>query len=188
MTNLQDPEVAALTHQATRFLNRALAPCCDKCAARAECDRYQAGGTCVVAEEHQAEVLAALLKLPHVQPVDEPLCREFAKVDTCLGIIDRYIAHASPLLPGSDAGYLEAQPVMKTRASLSAQLLRLAGELGLSPAARARLRADPEKGPGADLAAALRDLAAQDRAKAAATVDGECEPMAEEAGTDGQAA
>jgi hypothetical protein len=77
--------------------------------------------------------------LPHVQATDRPLAVSYARCAVLLEILSRYVANTSPLLPGSDAGYLEAQPVMDTIAKAEVRLARLADSLGLSPAARARL-------------------------------------------------
>ena len=154
---------AAVTHGATRFLSRAIAPPCSKCLAKGECDRYQDGQTCVVAEEYQAEVTAQIMALPHLQPEDRPLASEYAKQATALAIIDHYLAHAGPFLPGAEAGLVEAQPVLKLRTTISMVLVRLASELGLSPAARARLKTGgPGHSPGSELARAIAELTAQE--------------------------
>lgn len=184
MTNLQDPETAALTHQASRWFGRALAPSCGKCIAREDCEAYREGGTCALAEAAQADLLAAVVEEVAVTPAMLPVAREYAKVCVGIQVIDTYLGAHSPFLPGADVGYLEPQPVMKLRGTLSSRLQSLASELGLTPAAKARLRADPDRGPGADLAAAIRELASTDRARDAKTLDAECEPITEAGGSD----
>jgi len=157
---------AHLTHGLGPFLTRAVAPPCDKCIVGAgkkgdgTCDRYREGATCALAEEYQAEVAAQIMALPHIEPVDRSLVLEFAKVQTAISILDRYLAHTGPLLPGSEQGLLEYQPAMKTRLELSGRLEKLAGSLSLTPLQRAKLAAK-QGGPGSDLAAAHAALQAE---------------------------
>jgi hypothetical protein len=163
------PETAALKHQTDRFLDRALAPACDRCVIKEACGEFREGGTCILAERQQAQIEEQVMALPQVLPQDMPLVREFAKVATAIGIVDRYVAHASPFLPGAESGYIEPQPVMALRLRLTAQLRALASDLGLSPIARTRLASsrDVEK-----LLTLLRDL---DKPEDAETVDAEFE-------------
>lgn len=141
LANLHPDPRAATVHGAHTFLTRSICPPCRLCVARGDCEGFRPGdATCQLAEAYQADTAAAIMDLPQIQVEDRPLVLEFSKVATALSIIDRYIAHASPLLPGTDDGVLEAQPVMKTRASLSNQLVKLADVLGLSPAARMKLK------------------------------------------------
>ena len=134
----RDP-LAACTHQGRRWETKALAPSCDHCADREHCEHYRKGDTCILAEQQVAETVESIMALPHVQATDRPLAVAYARTATLLEILARYVANVSPLLPGSDAGYLEAQPVMHNIASAETRLVKLASELGLSPAARARL-------------------------------------------------
>ena len=180
------PGEAALTHQSHRFLAHALAPACSRCVVNGPCERFTEGGTCSLAEEAQAEVLAGVLALPHVQDEDLPLCREYAKTVVGLAIVDRYLAATSPFLPGAESGYLESQPVLKTRQGLSSALVRLAGELGLSPASRHRLRSDPDNGAAGELGRVLAEVRRAEAKEKAATLDADF--TAEEAGDDGHTA
>lgn len=174
LANLKPDRLAATKHGLTTFLTRAIAPPCRFCIAKSECDRFREGNaTCILAEEYQAEVTAQIMALPQIQPEDRPLVLEYAKTATALTIIDRYVAHASPLLPGSDKGYLDVQPVMKQRAGLSSQLVKLADALGLSPAARAKLKVG-ERDKQGGLAAALAEISRrQARQETAGAIDAE---------------
>jgi len=140
LTAASPPETSAQTHGLHRWLERSLAPACSRCVARPDCEAFREGGTCALAERAQADLVAQVMELPHVRPEDYRLAREFAKTAVALDIVDAYVGATSPFLPGAEAGFVELQPVMRDRARLSAQLRALAGDLGLSPAARARLR------------------------------------------------
>ena len=109
-------------------------------------------------------------------PAMGPVAVEYAKVATAIQIIDVYLAHSSPFLPGAP-DFTEPQPVLKLRTSLSARLQALASELGLTPMAKHRLKKDPEAGPGASLLkvfAEAEEIANRERERA--TVDGDFEP------------
>ena len=61
----------------------------------------------------------------------------------------------------------------------------LAGELGLSPAARDRLKGDPDRGPTADVARIIHELDAKDRERRQATVDAQFDVQAHPSATGG---
>jgi len=185
-----DPGQAALTHQGYRWwqgamANAALAPACDRCIAKDTCDQFTPGGTCAPAEEEQAALVAEVMALDHVRPQDHRLVREWAKVAVALDIVDAYIGRTSPFLPGADAGFLECQPVLQWRAQLSAALSRLAGELGLSPAARSRLATSKDR-PLHPLERVILEADRQDQLERAGAVDAEWEdePDDQDADTD----
>lgn len=163
LANLQPDPRAATKHGLTTYLARSIAPPCRFCVAKSACAEFSSapGATCRIAEDYQAGIQRDILALPHILPQDGPIVQEYSKLATALAIMDCYIASAGPFLPGAEK-YIDVQPVLKTRAGLSSQLLRYAGELGLTPAARARLQAT-ETGRGASLAAALADLARRDQ-------------------------
>jgi len=161
---------AALTHQAHRWLSRGLAPSCGQCIAKNDCEQFREGGTCILAETAQAEVLAAVQAEVEVTPAALPVAREYAKAAIGLQVIDTYLAHGSPFLPGAPQ-YLEPQPVVKWRSTLSSRLQSLAAELGLTPAARARLKTDPDRGPAGALAALLVEVRKAEEKERAATVE-----------------
>jgi hypothetical protein len=160
------PEAARLSHQAERFLGRAIAPSCDHCLANETCEAFRPGGTCLLAEARQAEVLDAVMAEAQITPALEPLALEYAKTATAVQIIDTYLAHGSPFLPGAPA-YIEPQPVMTMRTKLSSRMQSLAAELGLTPAAKARLARDGEQN------AAMTELA-----RAMAQIKGQADPAA----------
>ena len=143
-----DPETAALTHQGRRWLGRALAPSCDHCADRGNCEAYTAGGTCSLAEQEQAELHAAVTALPHIRPEQEPLVRAYVRDAVFCEIIVRYLGATSPFLPGADkAAYIEGQPVLPYYNAAVARMLKAADALGLTPAARNRLGLDHDGRP-----------------------------------------
>jgi len=172
LANLQSPpeKLAATKHGLGRFLSSAIAPPCRVCIARTTCDRFRDGdATCIVAEEYQAQVIADLMVLPQIQAEDEPIVREYSKWATALLILDKYIANASPLLPGSDQGFVDVQPALKERVKISSHLLKCADALGLSPAARAKLKVSDRKDNLPAIYAAA--LAAASEARNAGAVD-----------------
>ena len=168
------PAGGTYRHGVSRFLDRAIAPSCDRCVGKEGCEFVVPGGTCALAEALQAQSIAEIMALPQVQSEDLPLAREYAKCATALAVIDSYLGVTSPFLPGSASGYLEGQPILATRARLSASLVRLASELGLSPVSRARLKASASA-PTSALAQAFADL---EREQAARTVDADFEAEA----------
>ena len=151
------PELARLSHQGRRWMERSLAPSCDACIARATCDAFEAGATCAIAEAHQEALLEAVRAEVETTPAIEPLVREYCKLVVGLGIIDTYIAHGSPFLRGAPA-YLEEQPVFGLRLRMSGRMEALADKLGISPAAKFRMRADEKANAGDILAAALAEV------------------------------
>jgi len=134
-----EPETAALTHQGRRWMNRALAPSCNHCADRERCEAYAEGGTCRLAEEQQAELIERIMALPQIRPEHEALVRAYVRDAVLVEILARYIGATSPLLPGADRGYLELQPALNDYGKAVSRMQKLAAELGLTPAARARL-------------------------------------------------
>jgi len=113
-----------------------------------------------------AQVERDLRALPGILPQDAGLCAEYARLLVLRDVIDLHTANAAGVfLPGADKGYIEAQPIMDLLLRLSARLQALANDLGLSPAARSRLRTDPDRGPGARIADVFRQLEDEDRAE-----------------------
>lgn len=148
LANLTDPETQRLTHQAHRWLGRALAPSCDHCADREHCEAFEAGGTCRLAEQEQADLYAAVMSLPHVRPEQAPLVRAYCRDAVFVEIVARYLGATSPFLPGAEkAAYVEGQPVLKNYSAAVARMLKTAEALGLTPAARNRLGLDQPTEP-----------------------------------------
>ena len=166
------PELARLSHQGRRWMERSLAPSCDACIARATCDAFEAGATCAIAEAHQEALLEAVRPEVDTTPALEPLVREYCKLVVGIGIIDTYIAHGSPFLPGAPA-YLEEQPVFGLRLRMSGRMEALADKLGLTPAAKHRMRQQQAVDAGAVWAAAVAAAAEPVR-------EGEFEPVTAE--------
>ncbi|MEI6500566.1 MAG: hypothetical protein WCP21_06005 [Armatimonadota bacterium] len=174
----QPDPLANSVHGMSSYLGRAIAPPCRFCIAKEECEAFSDAprATCTLAEAYQAQVQADIMALPHIEPQDRPIVQEYAKMTTAIAIMDLYLAHASPFLPGADkAKYVDTQPVLKERTKLGAALLKYAAELGLTPMARHRLKSSTDgKGAGATLAAALTELARQEaEGRKAGAVDGE---------------
>lgn len=126
----------------------AIVPPCKACIIATTCTDFREadGSTCVVAEREQAQTTAAVMALEHIQDTDRPMVEEYAKVTVALKIIDAYLAHTGPFLPGADR-YIDIQPVLKQRQSLSTSLVKLSTELGLTPAARQRLKLGSKSEP-----------------------------------------
>ncbi|HPL30490.1 MAG TPA: hypothetical protein PLG21_20805 [Anaerolineae bacterium] len=89
----------------------------------------------------------SIMALPHIRPEHEPLARAYCRDAVLLEILARYLGATSPLLPGSDAGYLELQPAMNDYGKAVARMQKTADALGLTPSARARLGLDAEGRP-----------------------------------------
>lgn len=152
------PDLAGLTHQGDRWMKHAMAPACDRCMARGDCGQYQQGGTCVLAEAYQADVMAALEAEVDVTPALRPLAEQYAHLATAVKIVDLWIARSSPFLPGAEGGYLEGQPIMAQRDKWVSRMQALANDLGLTPAAKHRMKAEKQQDAGANLAKALVEL------------------------------
>lgn len=149
LANLENrtPETAALSHQGNRWMGRALAPACDRCADRTRCEAFTEGGTCRLAEEQQADLMACIMALPHIRPEHEPLARAYCRDAVFVEIVVRYLGAVSPFLPGSDTGYLEGQPVLTEYHRAVGRMQKAADALGLTPAARVRLGLDQDGRP-----------------------------------------
>jgi len=138
-------KTANIVHGARRWLSRSLAPPCSRCPSMS-CEARTEGGTCQIAEAYRDSIVERVMRLDHIRPEDEPLAGEYGQLCTALKIIDAYLSEYGLFLPGVETGFLEGQPVLvRLRQSLSNSLCRLASELGLSPASRARIArgADP---------------------------------------------
>ena len=151
-----------------------MAPACDRCVGRATCDLYQAGGTCVIAEQYQADLLAALECEVEITPALRPVALEYCRLACALAIAQVFLAQAGPFLPGYENGYIEAQPIMQRRDGWSSRLQSLANDLGLTPAAKHRMKANERTHAGDILAAALAEVKRGEPVR-----EGEFEPISE---------
>jgi len=166
------PETAACKHQLYRFLDRGLWPVCARCAAREDCPDKTEGGVCGPAQAAQESIFRQVMELPHVRPEDAGLVAEYAKLTVACEIVDLHVARAGLVL-SSEGEPVAAQPILGERLRLSAALRALAGDLGLSPAARSRLRQDPDRGPGAEMARLVRAAREAEEAERREVVDGD---------------
>ncbi|MEN6548453.1 MAG: P27 family phage terminase small subunit, partial [Armatimonadia bacterium] len=155
-----DPK-AAQKHGLRAWQQRGLFPVCRMCVAKDECEAYDAGGTCRIAEDHQNSIIRDVMALAHIADEDRPVVVEYSKVCVGLALCDLYLSVAGgPFLPGADKGFVDVQPATKYRADLTKTLLNYANALGLTPSARARLRTE-DKGKYDDLARALAAMSGQ---------------------------
>lgn len=149
---------APTTHGLFTWTTRGIGPPCDKCPMAGECDRYSKGGRCVVAAEKLQAIVAQIMAEPHIQDSDLPQVVEYARCVVGLDIASLHLDQTGPYLPGAEAGLLDVQPAQNWRLKLAALQLKYADALGLSPAARLKLKigagADPVK-PGASWARAV---------------------------------
>ena len=143
------PQTAALSHQGYRFLAHSdtkglgLLPLCKHCVLKDKCPEYSAeeGAVCAPARAAQERLLGQLLSLEQIDPVqDLPLVLEYVKSAIFLQIVDKYVTEAGIFLPGAEEGYLEWQPVLKTRWTCANSMAKISDKLGLNPVARARLK------------------------------------------------
>jgi hypothetical protein len=180
--NLLPPGQAAVTH-GVRMADGVFLYC-DRCAVRvAGCEAYQAGGDCALERQYIADRRAEVLAMPHLDAVlDGPAVSVLLWLELRLLRASRALAMTGETRVSKDGKTLEYVPLADRLGGLISTWRETLKALNLTPAGRKAMADDGRGGPGADLAAALRDLAAQDRAKAARTLDGECE----EVGSDGQ--
>lgn len=165
---LHDP-LGSTTHGLKRWLTRTTAPPCRFCVAKDDCEAFSADreATCRLAETYQAAIIDEVLALPQVDPAqDRGIVLEYAKTMTALAIVDSYLSHVGMFRDSKGAH--DVQPVYRERTRLSQSLLRLAAELGLTPASRARLGVGKD-GTLDKLASALETMNAR---QAAATTAG----------------
>lgn len=156
--NLRPQGGSNFRHGVYRFIESegAMAPPCGRCIYAERCEEYEAGATCTVAERYQAELIEELMGLEHVLEQDALAVRELATIATGLRILDQYIAAHGPFVPGASPVVIETQPVLaKLRSQLSAKLLGLLNDFGLTPRARATLKIEQQGGSLAGLAAML---------------------------------
>lgn len=172
LANLEDPVTAGLKHGVKAADGNYMA--CVKCATRAACEAYQAGETCAIERAYVDERRAQLVTLAHVDPVlDGPALSVLLWQEVRILRASRYLAAEGELRPDSEGGVLEWQPLAKDVGKLVAGWLRSLQALSLTPAGRKAMADDGRGGPGAELAAAIRDIARAEAQKEAATVEGE---------------
>lgn len=164
LANLE-PQTAALKHGAQRMMSRGLAPPCDRCLWRDECDQYREGEVCIIAETLQAQVFEQVMDEPGLRPVDAYLVHEYSKMVVAMAITDSYVSRTGgPFLPGLEGGILQTQPALQRwRLGLTSQAVKLANALGITPSTRSRLEQQSTADAGAALQDALRAAMAAER-------------------------
>ncbi len=135
---------------------------CRKCCLRDSCpDCREDGGECPAEESYLAERGQALASLAHLDPIiDGPALRMLLWAELRLLRWARYTSAAGETLPGAPA-YLEAHPAEKHVATLFNTWTRLLEKLSLTPATRRALEGQGKGGPAAQIAEAIRAIAAE---------------------------
>lgn len=134
----------SVKHGVHRWLENGLAPPCYRCII-ADCPvRDDDVDVCPIALERQAEIIAGLMDLDHIQPTDLPLVREYAKLVVACEIADAWLSRVGPWVLTDDGDVQPRSLMLTTRISLSRSIREYAKELGLTPAARSRLALNRE--------------------------------------------
>jgi len=135
------PPDAAQTHGVYSWLDSDQALSCRRCIERNDCEHYEPEGRCVLQQRFYSETLEAVLEqdgIDRANPVHRMLAERFAFWWTLSKIAERWLGQVGYFRVRSKA--LDAQPVVKTLATATTHLRGLATELGLTPAAAARLK------------------------------------------------
>jgi len=161
----QGREIANQRHGAYTWLN-GRAPACRTCVFhRAKpCPDYRDDleARCKPVEDLYDTTVQHILSQPQIEPtIDLPLAAEYARWFVTGALCDRWLQEVG--LFRSVKGRLDSQPVMKLRATVTAKLLQIADALGLTPAARVRMRQAAEDAPGLAAARAVLQLEAERR-------------------------
>jgi hypothetical protein len=158
---------------------------CDKCPLRTRCEECEAGGECAIERQYVADRRAQLAALEFIDPIiDGPALSVLVWQEVRITRAARYMAASGELLPGAEAGYLEAQPLDRNLSTLVNSWWRGLAALGLTPPERRRLSTTGNAGPAAQIAAAIRQIAGE-RAPDPEPVDAEFTATDEEAVEDG---
>jgi hypothetical protein len=138
---------------------------CDKCPLRARCEECEPGGECGIERQYVADRRAQLTALEFIDPViDGPALSVLVWQEVRITRAARYMAASGELLPGAETGYLEAQPLDRNLSTLVNSWWRGLAALGLTPPERRRLSTTGDAGPAAQIAAAIRQIAAERKA------------------------
>jgi len=157
---------------------------CSRCCLRDQCEEA-CDGECPAEVRYLAERRASILALPHIDEViDGPSVALLVWTELRLLRWARYIAASGETLPGAPA-YLEPQPADKHVSTMLNTWSRLVEKLSLTPATRRALEGRGEAGPGAQIAEAIRQIAARERTQAGAPPV-EAEFTTEEGSGDGE--
>jgi hypothetical protein len=179
-----------VTHGMCRFLERGLAPACDKCLARpglvmadgsalvAEpCEVYQPGGACRIVQARMAEIVSMVMAEDHITELQRPLVVEFAKCVAACDLFDHHIGLLGGPFEGVALaeGRLVWQPGYEQRTRTASRMETLAKELGLTPGSRVRFSLNREGSPVDQLAFELLEIEKRERAEREVVLEGEFE-------------
>ena len=150
-------------HGIYRMMESGFVPGCDLCRVAHLCEEAAEGGLCVQAERATAEVMTRLMSAEHIDELARDQAREYAKLVVFLEVIDRTLqvdglfrgdeqdeahdrdGHATkeeegPRVRILSKGGLRPTALVDLRMRISAACLTYAEKMGLTPAARRRLR------------------------------------------------
>ncbi len=183
LANLPNPETAGLQH-GVQGRAGLLYPC-DKCVC-ADCPEKLAGARCKIEAQYIAARRQELHQVPHITPADWPAVDLLIWQEVRIDRARRFLAQAGEFLPGADKGYVEWQPVAQGLPALMNSYNRMLQALGLTPGERKKLEEKGDAGAGASIAAALREIAAQERTRGA--IEGDFEAQDDETGATAEGA
>lgn len=138
--------IANTVHGAYFWISNMRGPACRRCILSDECEEYAADGRCQQIEELYTTTLRQVMALPQVEPIDAPLAAEFARWTCVAVLIDQWTDAVGMFKLAKDERRLDYQPVLTLRGTATSKLLQLSEALGLSPAARQRLKTNAETG------------------------------------------
>jgi len=143
---MQQRQLAPVTHGAFRFILTGLWPICKKCILAAECPEYEPESTsCGLFSGIQEERTRELMKEPQIRPTDAPLVVLFAKEETFVTLADAWVSKIG-VFRIQDAG-LDVQPILTRRAAAVHTMIKLSDRLGFNPVSRKLLAFDPNRAP-----------------------------------------
>lgn len=139
LANMQRGQQLNVTHGGFAFLNSHVLQCSRCVLSRSGCTGMEIGAdTCPVLARYRGEVEAMLAAMPHLTPMDAPLCQLLIlSLEECW-----YLGHAirtTGLLRATGDGDLGVRTVHRAYAAARRDCERLLRELALSPVQRARL-------------------------------------------------
>ena len=142
----------SISHGGMSFLSRGFAIPNENCKNFPGCGCEK---RCQLIDKLALNMETEIMNLPHIEPTDLFLVRQFVKLMTFQEIVDRWLLRKDIIV--EEDGKIDMQSIFSKYFILANSLQRLADRLGLNPLARKQLR---DKGftPGDDFAKKMQEI------------------------------
>ena len=144
MENLKKGPEALVTHGVWSMKATGNAPRCDeRCPMREWCCERAEGGACAVVVREWENAVSSCQSMTHIRAQHMPMVNQYGLTYGMIARYDIYIAaHDMVQVTAGNkgTGTVDVQPLVTARTRLVSQLVTLAGELLITPAAEARMK------------------------------------------------